>query len=116
MSDLFPAVVAVYDADFLVGKEKPYSIIGLSDSPASSFNDCRVIVHKNYLIVGADSARGGTLVFKEGILEIFKEGVYTRVLTESGKLVVFAKSKGCGCGSRLRSWNPYGSVVSSRNV
>lgn len=113
MSDVFPAVVAVYEAGFLVGKERPFSIIGLSDSPASKFNDCRVVLHAGRLVVGADSPRGGVAVLSEAVLEVFKEGAYTRVLLESGRLVVFARSKGCGCGSRLRSWNPYGGVVRS---
>lgn len=116
MSDSYPVFAVIYPSEFLVGKSEPYSIIGLSDSstpPSTRYNDCRVIVNRGQILIGADSARGGQLVFKESVIEVYKEGQFTRVLTDTGKLVVFARSKGCGCGSRLRSWNPYGTLLAS---
>jgi hypothetical protein len=113
MSDLFPAVVAVYPSSFLSGREFPYEGIGVFDDGGTRFTECRVIVHNNLLIVGADTARGAQMVFKAEVNSVTKEGGYTRVYTTNGDLVVFTPSKGCGCGSRLRSWNPYGNVVRS---
>lgn len=113
MTDIFPAVVAVYEPSVVLAWESPFSSVGVLDGGATRFNDCRVIVHNNLVIVGADSPRGAQVVFKANVAEVFVEKPFTRVLTDSGFLVVFSKSKGCGCGSRLRSWNPYGNVVRS---
>lgn len=116
MSDLFPALVTVYSADFVLSKKSPFDTVGLSDFSGKKFTECRVIVQKNRLIVGAHTARGVEAVFQGEVSEIFKDSTYTRVLTTENFLVVFAKSKGCGCGSRLKSWNPYGSIArSSKN-
>ena len=113
MADVFPALVSVYRPDVVLLMESPFDSVGLSDEGAEKFSECRVIVQKNLLIVGAHTARGVQAVFRGEVEEIFKSGQFTRVLTRSGHLVVFAKSKGCGCGSKLRSWNPYGKFVRS---
>lgn len=113
MADLFPALVSVYRPDVVLNMESPFSNVGFSDEGAEKFTECRVIVHKNLIIVGAHSARGVEAVFRGEVEEVFKAEQFTRVLTRSSHLVVFAKSKGCGCGSKLRSWNPYGNVVGS---
>lgn len=113
VSDLFPAVVVIYPSVVVCGWESPFSAVGLSDSGGKIFSDSRVIVHKNLVIVGINSARGPVLGFRAEVAEVFKDGRFTRVLTTNGDLVVFAPSKGCGCGSRLRSWNPYGNIVSA---
>jgi hypothetical protein len=113
VADMFPALVSVYRPEDVLGMESPFEDVGLSDSGAEKFTECRVIVQKNLLIVGAHTARGVQAVFRGEVEEIFKSGQFTRVLTRSGHLVVFAKSKGCGCGSKLRAWNPYGKMVRS---
>lgn len=113
MTDLFPAIVSVYPSSFVDGLVSPYSSIGFGDESAVRFTDCRVIVHNNLVIVGADTPRGAQAVFKDEVSAVFVDKPFTRVLTVSGRLVVFGKSKGCGCGSRLRSWNPYGNIVGS---
>jgi hypothetical protein len=116
VADLFPALVSVYRPDVVLNMESPFGSVGLSDEGAEKFSECRVIVQRNLIIVGAHSARGVHAVFRGEVEEIFKAEQFTRVLTRSGHLVVFAKSKGCGCGSKLRSWNPYGTIVrSSKN-
>lgn len=113
MSDVFPALVSIYSGAVSRGWEKPFSIVGLSDSGVTKFNECRVIVHKNKIIVGAETGRGPSAVYVADVEEVFVGNPLTRVLTTSGDLVVFGVSKGCGCGSRLRSWNPYGNIVRS---
>lgn len=113
MTDIFPAIVAVYTPDFVDVSGKPFSTFGVSGSGAKIFSESRVIVHKNLVIVGASTAIGPQKVFEEPVVEVFEENPYTRVLTASNYLVVFTRSKGCGCGSRLRSWNPYGNVIRS---
>lgn len=115
MTDIFPATGAVYPPASLNTFEYPYSTIGFQDTGAQRFNDCRVIVHKNRLIVGTDSPRGPQAFFSAEVQEVLKDPIsqLTRVTTTNGYLVVFSKSKSCGCGSRLRSWNPYGTIVSA---
>lgn len=113
--DVYPALVAVYSAPPL-DHPYPFQSVGISDGPVSRFNESRVIVHKNRLIVGADSPRGPQAVFSEELAEELPRtqgDPFLRFLTVSGGLVVVARSKGCGCGSRLRSWNPYGSFARS---
>jgi hypothetical protein len=39
-----------------------------------------------------------------------------KLTTESGKMLAFQKDTNCGCGSRLRSWNPYKTLTSQRGV
>jgi hypothetical protein len=95
------------------GDEFPFGSFGVFNDGGSRFFESRVIVHKNQVIVGADSARGAQTVYRAEVAQVSKEAGYTRVLTTDGHLVVFTTSKGCGCGSRLRSWNPYGNVVRS---
>lgn len=113
MTDVFPAVVAVYPPSFVLNYEKPFSDVGVANPEAKIFSESRVIVHKNRVIVGASTVVGAQTVFSDSVVEVFVIKPYTRVLTSSGHLVVFTRSKGCGCGSRLKSWNPYGNVVGS---
>ena len=113
MTDIFPALVAVYPPVVVSSLVSPFLNVGVSDAGGTKFNESRVIVQKNLVTVGSDSPRGAQTVFQQTVAEVFTEGVYTRVLTTEGFLVVYARSKGCGCGSRLRSWNPYGMMSRS---
>jgi hypothetical protein len=114
VADMFPALVSVYRPDVVLNIKSPFGSVGLSDEGAEKFSECRVIVHKNLIIVGAHTAVGVKTVFRGEVEEVYKsDSRYTRILTRSGHLVVFAKSKGCGCGSKLRSWNPYGNMARS---
>jgi hypothetical protein len=54
---------------------------------------------------------GANVVFNETYISHSKIDRIHRVTTESGKLIAFSKDDNCGCGSRLRSWNPYGSII-----
>lgn len=111
--DIFPAVVAVYPPDVVASFEKPFSDVGIASSGGKIFSDCRFIVHNNFVIVGASTVSGVQKVFQASVAEVFVVKPYTRVLTAENFLVVATRSKGCGCGSRLKSWNPYGNVVRS---
>ena len=37
------------------------------------------------------------------------------IVTKTGKMVAFKLDRNCGCGSRLRAWNPYRHVYSSKD-
>jgi hypothetical protein len=83
--------------------------------PFSEGQDENFIVHKNRITVGIDGPRGPQVFFSAEVQEVLKvpSTQFIRVITTDGHLVVFSRSKSCGCGSRLRSWNPYGNIVSA---
>lgn len=115
MTDIFPAVAAIYPPDYAETLQKPYETVGTSDSGYKPYVECRVILHNSNLFVGIDGPRGPQFLFKGTYVNenVFQDRYLTRVLTDDGHLVVFGTSKGCGCGSRLRTWNPYGTVLRS---
>lgn len=70
----------------------------------------RVIVTEDQVIVAKDSNEGPQIVFKESYDTYIPADELTKdsfVVTSSGKMLAFKKDTGCGCGSRLRGWNPY---------
>lgn len=76
---------------------------------------CRILIADNNLVIAMDSPKGAQIVFQEQIAELFlgsKPEYLTRVVTVNGKLIAFYKDNGCGCSSRLRSWNPYRTLTS----
>ena len=109
MTDLFPALATIYPPNSFPDQNPPYPLVGFSDASQNPYTECRVIVHNSQVFVGTDSPRGPRAVFQDTYQpsNVFSDGATTRVLTDTNYLVVFAPSKGCGCGSRLRSWSPY---------
>jgi len=80
----------------------------------------RVIVTANppRVLVAHDSTQGPEVIFAEdydpATLDIStyarKEatpGTEAFLTTTSGKQLAFLKDSSCGCGSRLKSWNPF---------
>lgn len=70
----------------------------------------RVIITDSEILVAKDGNDGPIIVFKEKYDEFYPSSKATedsRVVTVSGKMLAFKKDTGCGCGSRLRGWNPY---------
>lgn len=88
----------------------------------------RVIVmnvdNQRVVLVAQDSPEGAQIVFKEKVttlifpneeeLQKSNNGTY-RIITVSGKTLAFSKDTNCGCGSRLRSWNPYRTIQSIKD-
>lgn len=78
----------------------------------------RVIVTEDFIIVAKDALEGPQIVFREAY-ETFipSENAKTDawVVTKSGKMLAFKKDTGCGCGSRLRGWNPYSTLNSIKD-
>ena len=74
----------------------------------------RIIIYDNRIHVAVDSPTGPTLVFRENIISHTKspERVHY-VMTEFRKSIAFRRDDNCGCGSRLRSWNPYGTIMTA---
>lgn len=67
------------------------------------------------LIVAADSPDGAQLVFKDKIQDFDLNDVQYFGITQTGKHFAFKKDTNCGCGSRLRSWNPYKTINSIKD-
>ena len=68
------------------------------------------------VVVAVDSPDGAQIIFLEELEEAFedKSTKTYRVVTKSGKMLAFTKDTNCGCGSRLRAWNPYRTLYSNR--
>ena len=80
----------------------------------------RVIVmdveNQKIILVAQDSPQGAQIIFKEKIATFIDQIDDTyRLITVSGKTLAFSKDHNCGCGSRLRSWNPYKTVNSMKD-
>lgn len=72
----------------------------------------RIVLTPNTIMIAADSNGGPTLIFREKYdpetAKIDRTGrTASRVTTLTGKIIVFDKDVNCGCGSKLRGWNPY---------
>jgi hypothetical protein len=78
----------------------------------------RVIITDEVVMVAKDGPTGPQIVFQERY-ETFipseKPIEDSFVVTVSGKMLAFKKDTGCGCGSRLRGWNPYKTLNSSKD-
>lgn len=78
----------------------------------------RVIVTDSHILVAKDSPEGPQIVFQETydtFISSEKSDLDSFVVTSSGKMLVFKKDRGCGCGSRLRGWNPYKTLNSIKD-
>lgn len=78
----------------------------------------RVIVTDEVILVAKDGTDGPKIVFQERYETFIPSDQPTKdsfVVTESGKMLAFKKDTGCGCGSRLRGWNPYKTLNSSKD-
>lgn len=113
--DLFPAFVAV-------AQEGTMELSQLTSSPAPkgayALSTTRVIVTDERVIVAHDGQQGPVIVFNEAYQEFDKSGTRnedSHVVTRSGKMLAFKLDRNCGCGSRLRAWNPYSHVYSSKD-
>lgn len=113
--DVFPAHVAVAQKDSM-------ALADLHSSPASKdtyyLNKTRVIISDSRIIIAHDSNEGPVIVFSEEYEQFDKAGNRSEdsyVVTKTGKMLAFKLDRNCGCGSRLRAWNPYRHVYSSKD-
>lgn len=109
-ADVFPAVLTIAAPGSL---EDVNELLPRGGAPAGSrkLDRCRIVVVNDKIMVAVDDPQGPKLIFSENITFHSKEDKIHRVITESGKMIAFRKDNNCGCGSRLRSWSPYGSVL-----
>jgi hypothetical protein len=110
--DVFPAIVKVISPGALSDLSLA-NVTGDLPQGTRKLDRCRVAIVNDTILIAVDSPEGPKLVFREKVVEMINEKGLDRVKTESGKMLAFVKDTNCGCGSRLRSWNPFGNVVSS---
>jgi predicted NBD/HSP70 family sugar kinase len=122
--DLFPARVRacvgenVTDEQYESGTLTPHTrLVG-----SRLVDAVRVILTEETIMIAADSDKGPMLIFREKyVRESLRpdnpkptRGV-TCLKTVTGKVVIMEKDANCGCGSRLRGWNPYNTVYSTND-
>ena len=117
--DLFPAFVT------FVGADDPILYTDMASGPpnprdARTYDKARVIVSDSSVLVAVDGDTGPKIVFNEEIAQnsFIRSGNRNQdsfILTVSGRKLAFRRNDACGCGSRLRSWNPYRHLSSSKD-
>ena len=116
LMDRFPcdlvAVAAGFTEDVTTLQSRPPT------QDAKYLDVTRVIITDETILVAKDSPQGAQIVFRE-TYETFTPskdaGEDSYVVTSSGKMLAFRKDRGCGCGSRLRGWNPYNTINSIKD-
>ena len=116
-ADVFPAIIVVTPNGSITQEALPnLTARNTATYPEGSrrLDRCRVTIIESTILVAVDSPTGPTLVFRDEVASHSKDATREhRVLTVSGKGLAFIKDENCGCGSRLRSWNPYGATVTA---
>jgi hypothetical protein len=112
--DLFPAVILVAPPESLSDYTK---LIFFQDKPKETrrVDRCRVSILNSTIYVVVDTPEGFSIIFKEKLADYSKSDAQHNAITVSGKILAFRKDENCGCGSRLRSWSPFGKQVTSNN-
>jgi hypothetical protein len=112
--DIFPAVLRLAPQGTILNIG---DLLPRGDAPQGTrrLDRCRAVIINEVLMVAVDSPSGPEIVFREKLIEQQTNSVekYTQVRTETDKVIVISKDENCGCGSRLRGWNPYRSVFST---
>jgi hypothetical protein len=106
LSDVFPAIAWIAPPNSVELSE--LSTSGPSPQGTRKIDRVRIVLIGNNILIAQDSPEGPKLVFREGFITRLVNGNVTKVKTDTGKVIAFTKDNNCGCGSRLRTWNPYG--------
>lgn len=111
IQDLFPA-----EAVLRVAYDQPLSEINFTLTNTHPIKDVRIIITATHIIMAQDGPGGPNIIFKEEydpglyLRDTERRGVH-RIQTLQGRQLAFQITSSCGCGSRLRSWNPYKALV-----
>ena len=112
--DTFPAILYLAAPDSLK-KYTDLQFHGERPQGTRKVDRARIAVLNGVLHVVIDAPEGPKLVFREKLAAYEKDEHNSshHALTVSGKILVWDKDNNCGCGSRLRSWNPFGNTLNS---
>lgn len=113
-ADVFPAIVVVTPPNAVTDPTTLHTNTP-KDNPlgARTVDRARVCIIEDQILIAVDSPTGPTLVFKDTVATYCKDSKTREhfVMTTTGKALSFRKDANCGCGSRLRSWAPYGHIM-----
>lgn len=112
--DAFPSIVYLAPPDSLEDfKDLP--VKGERPQGTRMVDRCRVTIVDGTIFVVVDSPEGFRILFREKVADYYKNTELDthHAITVSGKIVAFGKDANCGCGSRLRSWSPFGNFLSA---
>lgn len=118
--DLFPALVRVIPAGALDDAARDDVTVHTRVPGSRLVSAVRVIILDGTAMIAGDSSEGPMLLFRERIEppatppDRAGRGI-TRLVTHTGKVIVIEKDANCGCGSRLRGWNPYKTMSSIKD-
>lgn len=120
VGDIFPAHLSVAPADY---SDDIMSIKSKGNPDGVFYRDITRVVlvedEKGLTIwVAQDSPTGANIIFQERLAEYIKAEkpeLDSRAKTVSGKIIAFCRDSNCGCGSRLKSWNPYRTLHSVKD-
>ena len=107
LQDLFPAEAILRPAT-----DQPLNTFDFSVAERHDITAVRIIVTPTHIIMAQDGPGGAQVIFKEEydpglyIRDAERRGLH-RIQTRAGRQIAFHITSSCGCGSRLRSWNPY---------
>lgn len=122
-ADVFPAVLTVSPPS---APTPATSLSPLPGAPSRTLEKVRVIVTLDAVYVFQDASPGPALIFSERLADytppqkppprsspaqlraLRREATLT---TDSGKTLAFHRSDNCGCGSRLRGFDPFDSIT-----
>jgi hypothetical protein len=118
--DLFPARVRVVPATDVAAALAASELNTYTRAFGRAVDKVRVVLTDQHLLIAADADAGPVLIFRErydrdSLSWPRKNSEQKRLISESGKLVIVEHDPNCGCGSRLRSWNPYRTVMSEQD-
>lgn len=109
--DLFPAFVNI------APPQDPTPLTEVSSGPPRPntgrfYDKARVIVSSNMVTIAVDGDNGPKIVLQEKYASATFQKSANRsqdsyLETLLGFKIAFKRNDACGCGSRLRSWNPY---------
>lgn len=116
--DIFPAFVALLPAD------DPTPLLEMTSGPlhpktARQVITARVVLFNNRITIAVDGNDGPKVIFNQEVdpstfKKAPKQSQDSFIQTTAGIKIAYRKDENCGCGSRLRSWNPY-RIVNSKN-
>lgn len=119
--DLFPGQAVVTPSGTEISN---FSSISFNDARylqnARKVGPVRIVVTDEVIMIAADSNSGPMLIFQEkydkSTLVLAKGKIReSRLKTVTGKSIILSKDDDCGCGSKLRGWNPYRTMHSIKD-
>lgn len=114
--DRFPCHLAAVAAGEL---EDVTRLRSFEPTPNSTYLETtRVILTDEHILVAKDATEGPQIVFREAYETFIPSDDIKKdsfVVTKTGKMLAFKKDMGCGCGSRLRGWNPFKTLNSIKD-